>query len=90
MRTGIAVVHASGRPAAFNADHARRVWEETKGTFVLGVGSGQMAHAVEGMRAYLGELRSRLPPGLPIYVAALAPRMLHLAGDIAAGVALNW
>ena len=90
LRTGIAVVPASGQPAAFYADHAQRVWEETKGTFVLGVGSGSMAHAVEGMRAYVSELRSLLPPAQPIYVAALGPHMLHLAGEMADGVALNW
>ncbi|MDQ6709045.1 MAG: LLM class flavin-dependent oxidoreductase [Candidatus Dormibacteraeota bacterium] len=90
LRTGIAVVPASGQPAAFYAEHAKRVWEESKGSFVLGVGSGEMQHAVEGMRRYIGELRSLLHPEQPIYVAALGPRMLNLAAEIAGGVALNW
>ncbi len=90
LRTGIAVVPASGQLAGFYAEHAQRVWEGTDGNFVLGVGSGEMQHAVEGMRRYIGELRSLLPQGQPIYLAALGPRMLHLGAEIADGVALNW
>jgi len=90
LPTGISVVPASGQPAAFYAEHARRAWEETDGTFVLGVGSGRMEHAAEGMRRYLDDLRSLLPDGLPVYVAALGPHMLRLAGEAAEGVALNW
>ncbi len=30
------------------------------------------------------------PPRVPIYLAALGPRMLQLAGELADGVALNW
>lgn len=30
------------------------------------------------------------PPPVPLYLAALGPQMLHLAGEIADGVALNW
>jgi alkanesulfonate monooxygenase SsuD/methylene tetrahydromethanopterin reductase-like flavin-dependent oxidoreductase (luciferase family) len=29
-------------------------------------------------------------PGVPVYLAALGPQMLHLAGEIADGVCLNW
>jgi alkanesulfonate monooxygenase SsuD/methylene tetrahydromethanopterin reductase-like flavin-dependent oxidoreductase (luciferase family) len=90
LPTGISVVPASGPPAAFYAAHARRVWEETDRTFVLGVGSGGMEHAAEGMRRYLGELRRLLPDGPSIYLAALGPLMLRLAGELADGVALNW
>ena len=42
------------------------------------------------MRPYLLDLRKRLPPELPLYLAALGPRMLRLAGELADGVALNW
>jgi alkanesulfonate monooxygenase SsuD/methylene tetrahydromethanopterin reductase-like flavin-dependent oxidoreductase (luciferase family) len=90
LPTGISVAPASGRPAAFYAEHARRVWEATGRSFVLGVGSGQMAHAAEGMREYLAELRELLPEGPPIYLAALGPLMLRLAAEQADGVALNW
>ena len=90
LATGISVVPAPDQPPAFYAEHARRAWEETNGTFVLGVGSGLMPHAALGMRKYLEELRRLLPTGLPLYAAALGPAMLRLAGEIADGVALNW
>ena len=90
LPTGISVVPASGQPPGFYAAHARRVWEETGGAFTLGVGSGRMEHAADGMRGYLDALRPLLPDGLPVYAAALGPRMLALAGALADGVALNW
>jgi 5,10-methylenetetrahydromethanopterin reductase len=90
LPTGISVVPASGRPPAFYAEHARRVWDATGGTFALGVGSGQMAQAAVGMRGYLAELRALLAGGPPIYLGALGPRMLRLAGEVAGGAALNW
>jgi len=90
LSTGISVVPAPEQPPVFYAEHARRAWEETNGTFVLGVGSGVMAHAAVGMRRYLEELRPLLPAGLPLYVAALGPGMLRVAAELADGVALNW
>ena len=90
LPTGISVVPASGPPPTFYAEHARRVWEGTGGKFVLGVGSGHMPHAAEGMRPYLAELRELLLEGPPIYVAALGPLMLRVAGELADGAALNW
>ncbi|MQA84641.1 MAG: LLM class flavin-dependent oxidoreductase [Streptosporangiales bacterium] len=90
LPTGISVVPASGQPPAFYAEQARRVWEETGGRFTLGVGSGQMPNAAAGMRRYVTELRALLPDGPPIYLAALGPLMLGVAGELADGVALNW
>ena len=90
LPTGISVVPASGQTAAFYAQHARRVWDGTGGKFVLGVGSGQMVQAARGMRTFMAELQRLLPPELPVYVAALGPRMLRLAAEVADGVALNW
>lgn len=90
LATGIAVAPASAQPPSFYADQARRVWEGTGGTFTLGVGSGNMAHAAEGMRRYIEELRPLLPNGLRLYLAALGPLMLGLTGEVADGVALNW
>jgi alkanesulfonate monooxygenase SsuD/methylene tetrahydromethanopterin reductase-like flavin-dependent oxidoreductase (luciferase family) len=90
LDTGISVVPASARHAAFYAEHARRAWEETEGRFVLGVGSGGMHHAAEGMRRYMDELRGLLPDGPPIYLAALGRHMLRVAGELADGAALNW
>jgi len=90
LPVGIAVVPAAGLPPGFYAEHARRVHEATGGNFIFGVGSGHMEQAAQGMQAYLGELRSLLPDGPPLYLAALGPRMLRLAGEQAAGVSLNW
>jgi alkanesulfonate monooxygenase SsuD/methylene tetrahydromethanopterin reductase-like flavin-dependent oxidoreductase (luciferase family) len=90
LPTGISVVPASGQPPTFYAEQARRVWEETGGRFVLGVGSGHLPQAPAAMRDYLAELRTLLPEGLHVYVAALGPGMLRLAGECADGVLLNW
>ena len=90
LPTGIAVVPASGQPAHFYAEHATRAWEATSGNFALGVGSGGMERAALSMPLYLRELRGLLPPALPLYLAALGPRMLALAGQVADGVSLNW
>ncbi len=90
LAVGISAVPASGRPAAFYAEQARRTWEGTGGAFTLVVGSGSMEHPAVGMRAYLAELRELVPADLPLYLAALGPRMLRLAGEVADGVSLNW
>lgn len=90
LPTGVAVVPASEQHPEFYAQQATRVWEGSQGKFVLGVGSGQMAHAVCEMAPYVEALRHLLPPELPIYVAALGPGMLRLAGEMADGVSLNW
>ena len=42
------------------------------------------------MRPYLTDLRQRLPAAMPLYVTALGPLMLGVAGELADGVALNW
>ncbi|MDR7520226.1 MAG: LLM class flavin-dependent oxidoreductase [Armatimonadota bacterium] len=41
-------------------------------------------------RAETFQLESRPRHAVPIYLAALGPRMLHLAGEVADGVVLNW
>lgn len=90
LPVGISAVPASGQSAEFYADHARRVWEATGGKFTLVVGSGGLPRAARSMRAYLDDLRKRVPSGLPVYLAALGPLMLGLGGELADGVALNW
>lgn len=90
LPTGISVVPAAGQPPEFYAEHARRAWEGTGHAFVFGVGSGIMAHAAAGMRRYVTALRDLLPDGPPIFVAALGPLMLRVAGELADGVSLNW
>lgn len=90
LPVGISAVPASGRPPVFYAEHARRVWEATEGRFTLVIGSGAAARPAEFVTGYLEELRRLLPAGMPVYVAALGPRMLDLAGQRADGVAFNW
>ena len=90
LPVGISAVPASGRPASFYAEQARRLWEATKGRFTLVVGSGQMPRPAQTMPPYLADLRPRLPAEMPLYVAALGPLMLAVAAELADGVALNW
>jgi len=90
LPVGISAVPASGRPASFYAEQARRLWEATRGRFTLVVGSGQMPRPAQTMPPYLADLRPRLPAGMPLYVAALGPLMLAVAAELADGVALNW
>ena len=90
LSTGISVVPASGRPPSFYASHALRVWQSSGGRFVLGVGSGEMEKPGRAMRDYVSELRGLLPPELPIYIGAMGRVMLHLAGEVGDGAALNW
>ena len=90
LPVGIAVVPASGRPADWYAAHALRAHQATGGNFTFGVGSGQLEHAAPFMRNYLAELREALVQGPPIYLAALGPVMLRMAGEQADGVSLNW
>ena len=90
LPVGISAVPAPGQPPAFYADHARQLWELTGGHFTLVVGSGLLSQPAKKMPAYLGELRTLLPAGAPLYLAALGPLMLTLAGELSDGVALNW
>ena len=90
LPTGISAVPASGQPPEFYAEQAMRLSEKTGGKFTLVVGSGVMSHAAAGMRRYLPEVRSRLPKSFPLYLAALGPLMLKVAGELADGVSLNW
>ncbi len=90
LPVGISAVPASGQPPALYAEHARRAWDATKGRFTLVVGSGTAPRPAEFVRRYLDDLRTLVPAGMPLYVAALGPRMLDLAGQDADGVALNW
>ena len=90
LPVGISAVPASGRPATFFAEHARRLWDATKGRFTLVVGSGLLPRPAQTMRPYLTDLRLQLPASMPLYVAALGPLMLRFAAQLADGVALNW
>ena len=90
LPTGVSVVPIARNPAPVLGLAARTAHELTGGRFVLGVGSGSVAeHPIAAVRAYIGELR-KTATDVPIYVGALGPQMLALAGRHAEGAALNW
>lgn len=90
LPTGISAVPASGQPASFYVEQARRLSDATGDSFTLVVGSGLWEKPVGRMRGYLAELRRGLPASQPLYLAALGPLMLRLGGELADGVSLNW
>jgi alkanesulfonate monooxygenase SsuD/methylene tetrahydromethanopterin reductase-like flavin-dependent oxidoreductase (luciferase family) len=57
------------------------------GRLLLGVGSPNPG-ALKRVRSGIAELRSQL--AVRLVVAALGPRMCHLAGEVADGVLFNW
>src|SRR6266567_3430092 len=68
----------------------RETRERTNDHFVLGVGAGSVREKpIQLMRETIGALRAALPAA-PVYLAALGPQMLHLAGGRYDGAALNW
>lgn len=89
MTAGISVVPLD----AWDAGDLARAATETARTatgFILGVGSGRAGTgALALVRDRVAMLR-REAPGIPIYIGALGPRMLRLAGEVADGAALNW
>ena len=105
VQTGIAVSPVAWRtPMAF-AMAAGTLTELTGGRFMLGLGAGgQTSGVLATMREYVTGVRGLLageevagarlaiqpPPGTPVYLGALGPEMLRLAGEAADGAALNW
>jgi hypothetical protein len=90
LRTGVSVLPI-GDPAAQGVS-AANAHERTGGAFVLGLGSGGIrTGALEALRSHVAAVRGAMGERrAPVYLAALGPRMLRLAGEIADGVALNW
>ncbi|HUG05076.1 MAG TPA: LLM class flavin-dependent oxidoreductase [Candidatus Limnocylindria bacterium] len=90
LPTGVSVVPIARNPAPVLALAARTAHELTAGRFVLGVGSGSVTdRPIAAVRSYVDELR-QTAKDVPIYVGALGPQMLALAGRHAEGAALNW
>jgi 5,10-methylenetetrahydromethanopterin reductase len=102
---GTGVIPMPARTARLAAMAAATVQERTGGRHILGVGTGRAAPgALERLRAYVEEIRELvggsapdaaalrlpLPAPVPIWIAALGPRAVRLAGGIADGVILNW
>lgn len=90
LPTGVSVVPIARNPPAVLGLAARSAHDITGGRFVLGVGSGSVTERpIAAVRAYIDELR-KITNDVPIYVGALGPQMLALAGRHAEGAALNW
>jgi len=90
LATGVSVVPIARNPAPVLALAARGAHELAGGKFILGVGSGSVTERpIAAVRAYVDDLR-RTAKDVPIYIGALGPQMLALAGRHAEGAALNW
>jgi alkanesulfonate monooxygenase SsuD/methylene tetrahydromethanopterin reductase-like flavin-dependent oxidoreductase (luciferase family) len=90
LATGVSVVPIARNPAPVLALAARTAHELTGGKFSLGIGSGMVTERpIAAVRAYVDEAR-KTAKDVPIYIGALGPQMLALAGRHADGAALNW
>jgi alkanesulfonate monooxygenase SsuD/methylene tetrahydromethanopterin reductase-like flavin-dependent oxidoreductase (luciferase family) len=90
LATGVSVAPIARNPAAVLALAARSAHELAGGKFILGVGSGHVSERpIAAVRSYVDDLR-KIAKDVPIYIGALGPQMLALAGRHAEGAALNW
>jgi len=90
LPTGIAVAPVSAWPIDQLAAVSKETLERTDGKFTLGIGTGRTADApIRIMRLTIDTLRERLPAAV-VYLGALGPQMLRLAGKRYDGAALNW
>ena len=101
---GTGVIPMGARTSRLAAMASATVQERSGGRHVLGIGTGGAAPGALGrLRTYVEEIRAlvggrapgaalRLPLSapVPIWIAALGPKAVRLAGDIADGVILNW
>jgi alkanesulfonate monooxygenase SsuD/methylene tetrahydromethanopterin reductase-like flavin-dependent oxidoreductase (luciferase family) len=101
---GTGVIPMPARTARLAAMAAATVQERSGGRHILGVGTGPSAPGALGrLEGYVKEIRElvgasapgaalRLPLPAPvsIWIAALGPKAVRLAGEIADGVILNW
>ncbi|MFL5766691.1 MAG: LLM class flavin-dependent oxidoreductase [Actinomycetota bacterium] len=102
---GTGVATTVSRKARITAMAAATVAERSGGRMLLGLGTGPARKgALEELRAYATTVRVLLnggaadgerltldiPRPVPIWIAALGPRAMRLAGEIADGVLLNW
>jgi alkanesulfonate monooxygenase SsuD/methylene tetrahydromethanopterin reductase-like flavin-dependent oxidoreductase (luciferase family) len=90
LPTGIAVAPLSGWSFEALASASKETFARCGGKLTLGIGAGRLSERpIRVMRDAIGALRMRLP-GMPIYLGALGPQMLRLAGARYDGAALNW
>jgi alkanesulfonate monooxygenase SsuD/methylene tetrahydromethanopterin reductase-like flavin-dependent oxidoreductase (luciferase family) len=106
LRLGTGVIPMRSRTPRLTAMAAATVHERSGGRLVLGIGTGGSGRGtLEALRATVKEIRTllagdpdedgdqlSLDPGspVPVWVSALGPRAMRLAGEIADGVILNW
>jgi len=106
LRLGTGVIPMRSRTPRLTAMAAATVHERSGGRLVLGIGTGGSGRGtLEALRATVTEIRTllagdpdedgdqlSLDPGspVPVWVSALGPRAMRLAGEIADGVILNW
>jgi alkanesulfonate monooxygenase SsuD/methylene tetrahydromethanopterin reductase-like flavin-dependent oxidoreductase (luciferase family) len=90
LPSGIAVAPLSAWSIEDLASVSKETVERCAGKFTLGVGAGRTSDApIRLMREAIEALRVRIP-GLRVYLGALGPQMLRLAGLRYDGAALNW
>jgi 5,10-methylenetetrahydromethanopterin reductase len=90
LPTGVAVAALSAWSIDDLASVSKETVERCRGRFALGIGVGRITDApIRVMGDAIEALRVRLP-GVPIYLGALGPQMLRLAGQRYDGAALNW
>ena len=96
---GTGVIPMGSRSPMLTAMAAATVQERSGGRAVLGLGTGPaVPGALDGLRGLVGDLRRlfarevslAVPAPVPIWISALGPRALRLAGEVADGVLLNW
>jgi len=106
LRLGTGVIPMRSRTPRLTAMAAAAVHERSGGRLILGIGTGGSGRgALDALRATVKEVRTllagepgedgdalSLDPGspVPIWVSALGPRAMLLAGEVADGVILNW
>jgi hypothetical protein len=90
LETGISVLPIRDWSIDRLVAGTRMAREKTAGQFILGVGAGgERVAPIRKMRDLAGALRAKLGDA-PLYLGALGPQMLHLAGECYDGAALNW
>ncbi len=90
LETGISVLPIQRWSVNALTAGARTAYLRTAGRFILGVGAGDVREGpIRRMRETASALRASLGDGR-IYLGALGPQMLHLAGARYDGAALNW